>query len=163
MTARQRNSLDVIVSDEAREFLGSGIALHRYANARNLMASLGFSLAEMGARIGRDYSFATAYLGNIPRKKLGEKTSRLIETAFGLSEYSLDAISEESPSESVLMDPSLLAQATYAQSLISSVQNEEKRHQLLALIQVAVCETITIADMRMLLLMARHMHLPGKE
>lgn len=155
--ARQRNSLDVLVCDEARLFLGNGVALHRYANARKLMASLGLSLSETGERIGRTYLFVTSYLANVPKKRLGEKVARLIETGFGLTPHSLDTPCTEFLPDSGDLDPSHAAQVGYAQTLLEALPCEEKRQQVLALIQLAASDKITAADLRMLLLMGRHM------
>lgn len=155
--ARQRNSLDVLVCDEARQFLGNGVALHRYANARKLMASLGLSLAETGQRIGKNYLFANAYLANVPRKRLGEKMARLFENGFGLEPYSLDTHCTEFLPDSADLAPSHSVQVGYAQTLLEGMTCDEKRQQVLALIQLATSDKITAADMQMLLLMGRHM------
>ncbi len=155
--ARQRNSLAILVCAEARQFLGDGVALHRYANARKLLGSLGLSLAQFGERISRDYVFVTAYLGNVPKKRLGEKTARLIEHGFGLAPYALDTPCYEFLPDTIELDPNHAAQVGYAQALLESLPCEEKRQQVLALIQLATSDKITAADMRMLLLMGRHM------
>lgn len=155
--ARQRNSLDVLVCDEARQFLGNGVALHRYANARKLMAALGLSLAETGERIDRSYLFVTSYLANVPRKRLGEKVARLIEVGFGLAPYALDTPDKQFLPDSAEREPNHAAQVGYAQTLLEALPCEDKRQQVIALIQLATSVNITAADMRMLLLMGRHM------
>lgn len=155
--ARQKNSLDVLVSDEARQFLGDGVALHRYANARKLMSTLGLSLAEVGERIDRDYVYATAYLGNVPKKRLGEKVARMIEVGFRLAPYTIDTPHKDFLPGVTDMKPNQQAQVDYAQSMLESLACDEKRQLILALMQLALSEKVTAADMRMLLLMGRHL------
>lgn len=147
MSSQSENS----VSQRLLEFLGEGVSLNRYVNARHLISECGITPTDLADRLGCNASYCSIILGDIPTRRIGPKTARKLEAVFGADAFSLDRdVTEAKGGESVAAVPALLLR------MMDSLP-AGKIDRIKALLFLLASDEIQEADIELLIGTARHL------
>lgn len=137
-------------SSSVIDFLGSGVTLYRYLNARAAMQVLGVSGADLSDRLDTSQGYCSIILSDNPSRRIGSKMARKLESALGLEPFDLDR-----PPGAVSMEPLSSAALVLGKALES--MPAPKAERIMALIGTLTQDSITEADLDLLLGAAKHL------
>lgn len=132
------------------EFLGSGVTLYRYLNARAAMQVLDVSGAELSDRIDTSAGYCSIILSDNPSRRIGSKMARKLESALGLERFDLDR-----PPVASSVEPLSSAALVLGKALES--MPAPKAERIMALVGTLTQDSITEADLDLLLGTAKHL------
>lgn len=142
---------------EAISFLGEGIKLFRYINARKVCAAHQLSVAEVARRLNKDYVLVRGYICDAPAKRFGENTARQFEEAFGLSPNFLDQSPNSADPSDVKVPTIDDVQLGYVKSLMDEIPSAARKRQVIALLQIVSGDGVTDADVQQLIALSQHL------